>query len=94
MNRYTSKFIFVSLYLIPAILALTIIIESVYITPSLAQTTGSYIVEVSRIINIPKNTPNSSSLPNDNPSLPNGISNGILISPVANIYQQVSIMFL
>jgi hypothetical protein len=101
MNRYTSRFTFVSLYLISAILAFTIIIEAVYITPSLAQTTGSYIVEVSRIINIPKNTPNSSSipndnpsLPNDNPSLPNGISNGILISPVANIYQQVSLMFL
>jgi hypothetical protein len=101
MNRYTSKFIYVNLYLISAILALTIIIEAVYITPSSAQTTGSYIVEVSRIINIPKNTPNSSSIPNDNPSIPNdnpsipnGISNGILISPVVNIYQQVSLMFL
>jgi hypothetical protein len=105
MNRYSSKFIFVSLYLISAILAFTIIIEAVHITPSLAQTTGSYIVEVSRIINVPKNTPNSSSLPNDNPSLPNdnpslpndnpslpnGIGNGILISPVVNNYQ-VSLM--
>jgi hypothetical protein len=85
MNRYTSKFIFLSLYLIPAILALTIIIEAVYITPSLAQTTGSYIVEVSRIINIPKNTPNSSSIvPNStnltNPTIPNStnLTNAIL----------------
>jgi hypothetical protein len=65
MNRYTSKSIYVNLYLISAILAFTIIIEAVYITPSLAQTTGSYIVEVSRIINIPKNTPNSSSIPDN-----------------------------
>jgi hypothetical protein len=88
----------VSLYLISSILALTIIIEAIHITPALAQTTGSYI-EVSRIINIPKSMPNSSSsgssgLPTGNPSLPDGISNGILISPVVNSYQQVSLMFL
>ena len=79
MNKYTSKFIFVSLYLIPAILALTIIIESVYITPSLAQTTGSYIVEVSRIINVPKNTPNSTSIAdNGNLTSDNGNLTGAL----------------
>jgi hypothetical protein len=85
----------VSLYLISSILALIIIIESIHITPALAQTTGSYI-EVSRIINIPKSMPNSSSsgLPSGNPSLPDGISDGILISPVVNSYQQDSLMFL
>jgi hypothetical protein len=103
MNRYNSKFTMVSLYLISSILALTIIIEAIHITPALAQTTGSYI-EVSRIINIPKNMPNSNgsnslpdgnpSLPDGNPSLPDGISNGILISPVVNSYQQISLMFL
>ena len=100
MNRYNSKFTMVSLYLISAILALIIIIEAIHITPTLAQTTGSYI-EVSRIINIPKSMPNSSSsngsggsLSNGNPSLPDGISNGILISPVVNSYQQISLMFL
>jgi hypothetical protein len=95
MDRDNSKFTMVSLYLISAILALTIIIEAVHITPTLAQTTGSYI-EVSRIINIPKNMPNSSSnsLPNSNPSLPEGIINGNVISPVVNSYQQVSLMFL
>jgi uncharacterized membrane protein len=99
MNRYNSKFTMVSLYLISAILALIIIIEAIHITPALAQTTGSYI-KVSRIINIPKNMPNSSSngsggsLSNGNPSLPDGISNGILISPVVNSYQQISLMFL
>lgn len=97
MNRYNSKFTIASLYLISAILAFTIIIETVHITPVLAQTTGSY-TGVSRIINIPKNMPNSSSnsssLPNSNPSLPDGISNGILISPVVNSYQQISLMFL
>jgi hypothetical protein len=95
MDRDDSKFTMVSLYLISAILALTIIIEAVHITPTLAQTTGSYI-EVSRIINIPKNMPNSSSnsLPNSNPSLPEGIINGNVISPVVNSYQQVSLMFL
>ena len=62
MNRYNSKFTMVSLYLISSILALTIIIEAFHITPVLAQTTGRYI-EVSRIINIPKNnTSNTSSL--------------------------------
>jgi hypothetical protein len=65
MNRYNSKFTMVSLYLISSILALTIIIEAIHITPALAQTTGSYI-EVSRIINIPKNIPNSSGLTNNN----------------------------
>jgi hypothetical protein len=96
MNRYNSKFTMVSLYLISSILALTIIIEAFHITPVLAQTTGRYI-EVSRIINIPKDMPNSSSnnsLPNDNPSLPDAISDGILISPVVNSYQQISLMFL
>jgi hypothetical protein len=96
MNRYSSKFTMVSLYFISAILALIIIIEAIHITPALAQTTGSYI-QVSRIINIPKNMPNSSgnpSLPNGNPSLPDGISDGILISPVVNNYQQISLMFL
>ena len=96
MNRYNSKFTMVSLYLISSILALTIIIEAFHITPVLAQTTGRYI-EVSRIINIPKNIPNSSSnnsLPNGNPSLPDAISDGILISPVVNSYQQISLMFL
>jgi hypothetical protein len=94
MDRDNSQFTVVSLYLISAILALTIIIEAVHITPTLAQTTGSYI-EVSRIINIPKNMPNSSnSLPNSNPSLPEGIINGNVISPVVNSYQQVSLMFL
>ena len=92
MNRYNSKFTIVSICFISAILAFTIIIEAAHITPALAQTTGSYS-EVSRIINIPKDMPNSSSsLPNDNPSLPNGISNGILISPVVNNYQ-LSLMF-
>jgi hypothetical protein len=101
MNRYNSKFTMVSLYLISSILALTIIIEAIHITPALAQTTGSYI-EVARIINVPKSMPNSSSsgsssssgLPTGNPSLPDGISDGILISPVVNSYQQVSLMFL
>ena len=83
-----------SLYLISSILALTIVIEAtVHITPALAQTTGSYI-DISRIINIPKNMPNSSSLPDSNPSLPDGIINGVVISPVVNSYQQVSLMFL
>ena len=92
MNRYNSKFTIVSICFISAILAFTIIIEADHITPALAQTTGSYS-EVSRIINIPKDMPNSSSsLPNDNPSLPNGIDNGILISPVVNNYQ-LSLMF-
>ncbi len=99
MNRYNSKFTIVSICFISAILAFTIIIEAAHITPALAQTTGSYS-EVSRIINIPKDMPNSSSslpndnpsLPNDNPSLPNGIGNGILISPVVNNYQ-LSLMF-
>ena len=106
MNRYNSKFTIVSICFISAILAFTIIIEAAHITPALAQTTGSYS-EVSRIINIPKDMPNSSSslpndnpslpndnpsLPNDNPSLPNGISDGILISPVVNNYQ-LSLMF-
>ena len=99
MNRYNSKFTIVSICFISAILAFTIIIEADHITPALAQTTGSYS-EVSRIINIPKDMPNSSSslpndnpsLPNDNPSLPNGISDGIIISPVVNNYQ-LSLMF-
>jgi hypothetical protein len=101
MSRYNSKFTIVSLCFISAILAFTIIIEAVHITPALAQTTGSY-TKVSRIINIPKDMPNSSSssgidssLPNDNPSLPNlpnGIGDSILISPVVNNYQ-VSLMF-
>ena len=68
MNRYSSKLTIVSLYLISAILALTIIIEAIHITPALAQTTGTYI-EVSRIINIPKNMPNSSNLTGDNGNL-------------------------
>ena len=107
MNRYNSKFTMVSFYLISSILVLTIIIETIHITPALAQTTGRYI-EVSRIINIPKNMPNSSSsgsgsgsdsgssssLPNGNPSLPDGISDDIIISPVVNNYQQISLMFL
>lgn len=61
MNRYSSKFTMVSLYFISAILALIIIIEAIHITPALAQTTGSYI-QVSRIINVPRNMPNSSNL--------------------------------
>jgi hypothetical protein len=61
MNGYSSKFTMASLYFISAILALTIIIEAIHITPALAQTTGSYI-EVSRIINVPRNMPNSSNL--------------------------------
>ena len=92
MNRYNSKFTIVSICFISAILAFTIIIEADHITPALAQTTGSYS-EVSRIINIPKDMPNSSSsLPNGNPSLPNGINDGILISPVVNNYQ-LSLIF-
>jgi hypothetical protein len=97
MNRYNSKFTIASLCFISAIFTFTIIIEAVHITPALAQTTGSY-TEVSRIINIPKSMPNSSSssgsssLPNDNPILPNGIGNSIPISPVVNNYQ-VSLMF-
>jgi hypothetical protein len=99
MNRYNSKFTIGSICFISAILAFTIIIEADHITPALAQTTGSYS-EVSRIINIPKDMPNSSSslpndnpsLPNDNPSLPNGINDGILISPVVNNYH-LSLMF-
>jgi hypothetical protein len=99
MNRYNSKFTISSLCFISAIFTFTIIIEAVHITPALAQTTGSY-TEVSRIINIPKSMPNSSSssgggsssLPNDNPILPNGIGNSIPISPVVNSYQ-VSLMF-
>jgi hypothetical protein len=93
MNGNNSKFTIVSLYLISAILAFTMIIEAVYITPALAQTTGRY-TEISRTINIPKNIPNSSSSSSDNPSLPNGISNGIPISPVVNRYQQGSLMFI
>jgi hypothetical protein len=85
----------VSFYLISSILVLTIIIETIHITPALAQINGRYI-EVSRIINIPKNMHNSSSssLPNGNPSLPDGISDDIIISPVVNNYQQISLMFL
>ena len=85
MNRYNSKFTIVSICFISAILAFTIIIEAAHITPALAQTTGSYS-EVSRIINIPKDMPNSSgsnSLPNGNPSLPNGnpsLPNGIIMA--------------
>jgi len=99
MNGDNSRFTIVSLYLISAILAFTMMIEAVYITPALAQTTGRY-TEISRTINIPKNIPNSSSsgdssgLPNGNPSLPDGISDGILISPVVNRYQQGSLMFI
>ena len=106
MNGDNSRFTIVSLYLISAILAFTMIIEAVYITPALAQTTGRY-TEISRTINIPKNIPNSSSsgdssglpngnpsLPNGNPSLPDGISDGILISPVVNRDQQGSLMFI
>jgi hypothetical protein len=59
MNRYNSKFTTISLCFISALLAFTIIIEAVHITPALAQTTGSY-TKVSRIINIPKSMPNSS----------------------------------
>jgi hypothetical protein len=98
MNRYNSKFTTISLCFISALLAFTIIIEAVHITPALAQTTGSY-TKVSRIINIPKSMPNSSSssgssgsLPNDNPSIPNGIGNSIPISPVVNNHQ-VSLTF-
>jgi hypothetical protein len=102
MNGNNSRFTIVSLYLISAILAFTMIIEAVYITPALAQTTGRY-TEISRTINIPKNIPNSSSssgggdssgLPNGNASLPDGISDGILISPVVNRYQQGSLTFI
>jgi hypothetical protein len=74
MNRYNSKFTMVSLYLISSILALTIIIEAFHITPVLAQTTGRYI-EVSRIINIPKDMPNSSSLTGNNDNLTSEIGN-------------------
>ena len=91
MNGNNSRFTIVSLYLISAILAFTMIIEAVYITPALAQTTGRY-TEISRIINIPKNIPNSNNSNNSSP--PEGISNGILISPVVNSYQQVSLMFM
>ena len=96
MNGNNSRFTIVSLYIISAILAFTMIIEAVYITPALAQTTGRY-TEINRTINIPKNIPNSSDssgLPNGNPSLPDGISDGILISPVVNRYQQGSLMFI
>jgi hypothetical protein len=94
MSRYNSKFTIVSLCFISAILAFTIIIEAVHITPALAQTTGSY-TKVSRIINIPKDMPNSSSSSGSDsslPNLPNGIGDSILISPVVNNYQ-VSLMF-
>ena len=81
MDRDNSRFTMVSLYLISAILALTIIIiEAVHITPTLAQTTGGYI-EVSRIINIPKSMPNSSTLTENanltgnNANLTSGIGN-------------------
>ena len=94
MNGNNYKFTVVSFYLISAILAFTMIIEAVYITPALAQITGRY-TEISRTINIPKNIHNNNSNPpNVNPSLPEGISNGILISPVVNSYQQVPLMFM
>ena len=82
MDRDNSRFTMVSLYLISAILALTImIIEAVHITPTLAQTTGGYI-EVSRIINIPKSMPNSSTL-TDNANLTGNNAN--LTSRIGNV---------
>ena len=86
MDRDNSRFTMVSLYLISAILALTIIIiiiiiEAVHITPTLAQTTGGYI-EVSRIINIPKSMPNSSTL-TDNANLTDNNAN--LTSQIGNV---------
>jgi hypothetical protein len=78
MDRdYYSKFTIVSLYLVSTILAFTIIIEAVYITPSLAQTTGRYI-EVTRIINIPKNIANSSNITGDNSSQTGGTSSSLI----------------
>ena len=82
MDRDNSRFTMVSLYLISAILALTIIIiEAVHITPTLAQTTGGYI-EVSRIINIPKSMPNSSTL-TDNANLTGNNAN--ITSRIGNV---------
>jgi hypothetical protein len=69
MDRDNSKSTIFSVYLISSILALTIIVETtIHITPVLAQTTGSYI-DISRIINIPKNMPNSSTLTDNNANL-------------------------
>ena len=81
MNRYNYKVTILSISILSAILAFTIIIEAAYITPSLAQTTGNYI-EVSRIINVPKNIPNSSSITgNDANQTGDNSSSSSLISP-------------
>src|SRR5919112_123017 len=94
MNRYNYKVTILSISILSAILAFTIIIEAAYITPSLAQTTGNYI-EVSRIINVPKNIPNSSSITGNNAnqtgdnSSSSSSSSSSLISPALGNYQQI-----
>jgi len=95
MDRYNYKSTIVNISIVSVILAFTIIIEAAYITPSLAQTTGSYI-EVSRIINVPKDIPNSSSITGNNANQTGGNSNSSssLISPALGNYQQISLMFM
>jgi hypothetical protein len=95
MNRYNYKVTILSISILSAILAFTIIIQAAYITPSLAQTSGNYI-EVSRIINVPKNIPNSSSITgnNANQTGDNSSSSSSLISPALGNYQQISLMFM
>ena len=97
MDRYNYGVTIVSISILSAILAFNIVIEASYITPSLAQTTGSYI-EVSRIINIPKNIPNSSSITGNNANQTGGnsstSSSSSPISPAIGNYQQISLMFM
>jgi hypothetical protein len=96
MDRCSHRFRFTSLsiYLISAILAFTII-DAVYITSSLAQTTGKYI-EVKRIITIPKDKiPNSGNLTGDNSSSSSATSSpSTPIKPVVDNYQQISLFFM
>ena len=95
MDRYNYGVTIVSISILSAILAFTIVIEASYITPSLAQTSGSYI-EVSRIINVPKNIPNSSSITGNNANQTGGNSSSSSspISPAIGNYQQISLMFM
>ena len=97
MYRYIYGVTIVSISILSAILAFNIVIEASYITPSLAQTTGSYI-EVSRIINVPKNIPNSSSITENNANQTGGNSSSSSssspISPAIGNYQQISLMFM
>jgi hypothetical protein len=70
------------------------IIDAVYITSSLAQTTGKY-TEVKRIITIPKDKiPNSGNLTGNNSGSSVTSSNSSPINPVVNNYQQIPLLFM